>query len=90
MGYENCGEKNALWLAKVISGLNPDSKGIPTSIIELSETNDFHYKVERYIKLHVLQEELGRQRVFTIGTHVLRSKWALPPRLSLGIAKVTK
>lgn len=43
-----------------------------------------------YIKLHVLQEELGRQRVFTIGTHVLRSKWALPPRLSLGIAKVTK
>lgn len=51
MGYENCGEKNALWLAKVVSGLNPDSKGIPTSIIELSETNDFHYKVEKYMNM---------------------------------------
>lgn len=50
IGYENCGEKNALWLAKVISGLNPDSKGIPTSIIELSETNDFHYQVEKYME----------------------------------------
>ena len=50
MGYENCGEKNALWLAKVISGLNPDSKGIPNSIIELSETNDFHYRINRYMK----------------------------------------
>jgi hypothetical protein len=50
MGYENCGEKNSLFLAKVISGLNPDSKGIPTSIIELSETNDFHYQIEKYMK----------------------------------------
>ena len=50
MGYENCGEKNSLYLAKVISGLNPDSKGIPTSIIELSETNDFHYQVEKYME----------------------------------------
>lgn len=51
MGYENCGEKNSLYLAKVISGLNPDSKGIPTSIIELSETNDFHYQIEKYMEL---------------------------------------
>lgn len=51
MGYENCGEKNALWLAKVVSGLNPDSKGIPTSIIELSEDNSFLYDVERYMEL---------------------------------------
>jgi NAD-dependent DNA ligase len=50
MGYENCGEKNSLYLAKVISGLNPDSKGIPTSIIELSETNEFHYDVEKYME----------------------------------------
>lgn len=50
MGYENCGEKNSLYLAKVISGLNPDSKGIPTSIIELGETNDFHYQVEKYME----------------------------------------
>ena len=51
MGYENCGEKNALWLAKVVSGLNPDSKGIPTSIIELSEDNSFLYDVEKYMEL---------------------------------------
>ena len=51
MGYENCGEKNALWLAKVVSGLNPDSKGIPTSIIELSEDNSFLYDVEKYREL---------------------------------------
>ena len=51
MGYENCGEKNALWLAKVVSGLNPDSKGIPTSIIELSEDNSFLYDAERYMEL---------------------------------------
>ena len=51
MGYENCGEKNSLYLAKVISGLNPDSKGIPTSIIELSEDNSFLYDVERYMEL---------------------------------------
>jgi len=60
MGYENCGEKNALWLAKSISGLNPDPKGIPTSIIELSETNEFHYDVEKYIEflgLEYLEEE---------------------------------
>ena len=50
MGYENCGEKNALWLAKVVSGLNPDSKGIPTSIIELSETNEFYYNVTKYME----------------------------------------
>ena len=51
MGYENCGEKNSLYLAKVVSGLNPDSKGIPTSIIELSEDNSFLYDAERYREL---------------------------------------
>lgn len=50
MGYENCGEKNALWLAKVVSGLNPDTKGIPNSIIELSENNSFLYDVEKYME----------------------------------------
>ena len=50
MGNENCGEKNSLFLAKKISGLNPDSKGIPTSIIELSEDNSFLYGVERYME----------------------------------------
>ena len=51
IGYENCGEKNSLYLAKVVSGLNPDSKGIPTSIIELSEDNSFLYDVEKYMEL---------------------------------------
>ena len=51
MGYENCGEKNSIFLAKKISGLNPDSKGIPTSISELSEDNSFLYDVERYMEL---------------------------------------
>ena len=50
MGYENCGEKNSLFLAKKISGLNPDSKGIPNSIIELSESNSFLYDVEKYME----------------------------------------
>ena len=56
MGYENCGEKNALWLAKVVSGLNPDSKGIPTSIIELSETNEFYYNVTKYMEFLGLEK----------------------------------
>ena len=51
MGYENCGEKNSLYLAKVISGLTPDTKGIPTSIIELSEDNGFLYDVDKYMEL---------------------------------------
>jgi hypothetical protein len=51
MGYENCGEKNAMWLAKVVSGLNPDPKGIPNSIIELSENNTFIYQVQKYMEL---------------------------------------
>ena len=50
MGYDNCGEKNSIYLAKVFSGLNPDSKGIPTSIIELGETNEFYYDVHMYME----------------------------------------
>lgn len=49
MSYENCGEKNSLFLAKKISGLNPDSKGIPTTIVELSESDDFHNIITWYI-----------------------------------------
>lgn len=36
--FENCGEKNALWLAKKISNIDVDSKGIPTTIQDLYET----------------------------------------------------
>ena len=49
MGYENCGEKNSAWLADKLCGLNPDTKGIPTTIIELSENYEFKNKVTNYM-----------------------------------------
>ena len=60
MGFENCGEKNALWLAKVYSGLNVDTKGIPTSIIELSEDERFKSEIHWYVwvlNIKLLEEE---------------------------------
>lgn len=50
MGYENCGEKNSLYLAKKYSGLNPDTKGIPTTIIELGNDNTFHFHIGSYME----------------------------------------
>ena len=50
MGYENCGEKNALWLAKKFSYIPVDTKGIPTSIIELSENDRFQFQVAYMVK----------------------------------------
>ncbi len=50
MGFENCGEKNALWLAKKFSGLDVDTKGIPTSIIELSEDSKYQFNVAYMVK----------------------------------------
>lgn len=49
MGYENCGEKNALYLAKRWSGIKVDTKGIPTSIVELGESKDFDQDVSMYV-----------------------------------------
>jgi NAD-dependent DNA ligase len=49
MGFENCGEKNALWLAKVYSGLDVDTKGIPTSIIELSGDERIKSDIHWYV-----------------------------------------
>jgi hypothetical protein len=47
----NCGEKNSEWFVKKISGLNPDDKGIPTVVKELSENNDIlNIITEDYIK----------------------------------------
>ena len=47
----NCGEKNTEWFVKKISGLNPDSKGIPTVVKELSENKDIIDMIEdEYIK----------------------------------------
>lgn len=51
MGFENCGEKNALWLAKKFSGLTVDSKGIPTTIIDLSEDNKYQFNVSYMVKM---------------------------------------
>lgn len=60
MGYENCGEKNSLYLAKVFSGLNPDEKGIPTSIIELGKDEKFGFNISYMVKslgIKLLEEE---------------------------------
>jgi hypothetical protein len=43
---QNCGEKNTEWFVKKISGLNPDSKGIPTIVKELSENKDIINMIE--------------------------------------------
>lgn len=52
-GFENCGPKNSLWLAKKISGVDVPDDGIPTSIIELWDFRSSHNlldDVERYVK----------------------------------------
>lgn len=51
LGIENCGEKNSLWLAQKLSGLRTDSKGIPTSIIELSKDSEFCMMMMNRIEL---------------------------------------
>lgn len=42
----NCGEKNTEWFVKKISGLNPDSKGIPTVVKDMSEDKDIIRMIE--------------------------------------------
>jgi hypothetical protein len=42
----NCGEKNTEWFVKKISGLNPDSKGIPTVVKDMSEDKDILRMIE--------------------------------------------
>ena len=42
----NCGEKNTEWFVKKISGLNPDSKGIPAVVKDLSEDKDIIRMIE--------------------------------------------
>ena len=48
--FENCGPKNALWLAKKISGLNITNNGIPSSIIKLAESTEFNNIIKKYIR----------------------------------------
>lgn len=49
LGYPNCGEVNSLWLAKYLSGFNPDTKGIPESIIDLGDDLYFNDQVKYYM-----------------------------------------
>lgn len=70
-GYENCGEKNALWLAKKFSGLNPDSKGIPESIITLSENKTYIDTITDYINylnVPLLKEDNNNDKIPVILT----------------------
>ena len=47
----NCGEKNTEWFVKKISGLNPDSKGIPAVVKNMSEDKDIIRIIEdEYMK----------------------------------------
>lgn len=50
-GYDDCGPKNSLFLAKVLSGLTVDTFGIPQSIIELVDNEDFVKKVRYYCNM---------------------------------------
>ena len=71
MGYENCGEKNALYLAKKFSGLKVDTKGVPTSIIELGESKDFDRDVSLYVlalDLETMKEENTSDKIPVILT----------------------
>lgn len=60
LGIKNCGEKNSLWLAKKVSGLEPDEKGIPETVIDLFHDPLFEKDV-KYFMAHLgvkpLQEE---------------------------------
>ena len=49
--FSNCGEKNTEWFIQKISGLNPDEKGIPTVVKELSENEQVIKMIEEeYMK----------------------------------------
>ena len=71
MGYENCGKKNSLWLAKKISNIDVPNDGIPSKIIELFETNDFkevyHYMSELNIPLMNEEKSTGKIKVILTG-----------------------
>ena len=60
LGIKNCGEKNSLWLAKKLSGLNPDTKGIPEVILDVSNESycqeDVKYFMD-HLDVKPLQEE---------------------------------
>ena len=70
--FSNCGEKNTEWFVQKISGLNPDDKGIPTVVKELSENGDVIRMIEEdYMKpfgISYIETSVSEDRIPVIMT----------------------
>ena len=69
-GFDNCGPKNALWLAKKISGLNVSNDGIPSTIIELFNSGDLS-EIKEYVSRYnipIIMEEKNNDKIPVIMT----------------------
>ena len=68
----NCGEKNSEWFVKKISGLNPDSKGIPNIVKEMSENEQILNMIEEeYMKpfgISYIEESTSENKIPVIMT----------------------
>ena len=70
--FSNCGEKNTEWFVQKISGLNPDDKGIPTVVKELSENEQTIRMIEEeYMKpfgISYIEASVSEDRIPVIMT----------------------
>lgn len=70
--FSNCGEKNTEWFVQKISGLNPDDKGIPTVVKELSENEQTIRMIEEeYMKpfgISYIEASVSEDRIQVIMT----------------------
>jgi NAD-dependent DNA ligase len=70
--FSNCGEKNTEWFVQKISGLNPDEKGIPTVVKELSENDQIIRMIEEeYMKpfgISYIEASVSEDRIPVIMT----------------------
>lgn len=70
--FSNCGEKNTEWFVQKISGLNPDEKGIPTVVKELSENEQIIKMIEEeYMKpfgISYIEASVSEDRIPVIMT----------------------
>lgn len=70
--FSNCGEKNTEWFVQKISGLNPDEKGIPTVVKELSENEQVIRMIEEeYMKpfgISYIETSVSEDRIPVIMT----------------------
>lgn len=70
--FSNCGEKNTEWFVQKISGLNPDEKGIPTVVKELSENEQVIRMIEEdYMKpfgISYIEASVSEDRIHVIMT----------------------